>query len=181
MLRIVQYAIQTESICNIDAMCDEIGYCSGEKRYQLDAIIGQTHGIGVENLRGSGLIAGETSRAYDETFTLSYVTGRSVGIGAYLNRLGQRVIQMAQGPMILTGYSALNKLLGAWDVFWFAAVCPRVEFMWNFVQIPFSLEISLLLLTHLTIHVCSFTPSQARRCTPPKISWAARRSCTPTE
>jgi acetyl-CoA carboxylase/biotin carboxylase 1 len=44
------------------------------------------NGIGVENLRGSGLIAGETSRAYDETFTLSYVTGRSVGIGAYLNR-----------------------------------------------------------------------------------------------
>jgi len=84
----------------------------GENRYVLEAIIGQTHGIGVENLRGSGLIAGETSRAYDETFTLSYVTGRSVGIGAYLNRLGQRVIQMQQGPMILTGYSALNKLLG---------------------------------------------------------------------
>ena len=85
---------------------------TGETRYQLEAIIGQTHGIGVENLRGSGLIAGETSRAYDETFTLSYVTGRSVGIGAYLNRLGQRVIQMQQGPMILTGFSALNKLLG---------------------------------------------------------------------
>lgn len=85
---------------------------TGETHYVLDAIIGQIHGIGVENLRGSGLIAGETSRAYDETFTLSYVTGRSVGIGAYLNRLGQRVIQMKQGPMILTGYSALNKLLG---------------------------------------------------------------------
>jgi acetyl-CoA carboxylase/biotin carboxylase 1 len=85
---------------------------NGETRYALDAIIGQIHGIGVENLRGSGLIAGETSRAYDETFTLSYVTGRSVGIGAYLNRLGQRVIQMQHGPMILTGYSALNKLLG---------------------------------------------------------------------
>ena len=82
-------------------------------------------GVGVENLSGSGLIAGETSRAcdrgpgnatpqchfsrsgvrerlptsltrksnekcrstarYDETFTLSYVTGRSVGIGAYLH------------------------------------------------------------------------------------------------
>ena len=27
-------------------------------------------------------------------------------------RLGQRVIQMKQGPMILTGFSALNKLLG---------------------------------------------------------------------
>eukprot|EP01033_Poteriospumella_lacustris_P003046 gene3046-2231_t len=85
---------------------------TGEIRYKLEAIIGQGNGIGVENLKGSGLIAGETSRAYDETFTLSYVTGRSVGIGAYLNRLGQRVIQMQQGPMILTGYSALNKLLG---------------------------------------------------------------------
>merc|ERR1711988_1437310 len=85
---------------------------TGETHYVLDAIIGQIHGIGVENLRGSGLIAGETSRAYDETFTLSYVTGRSVGIGAYLNRLGQRVIQMEQGPMILTGFQALNKLLG---------------------------------------------------------------------
>ncbi len=89
-----------------------LGSSGSETRYVLDAIIGQVHGIGVENLRGSGLIAGETSRAYDETFTLSYVTGRSVGIGAYLNRLGQRVIQMQNGPMILTGYSALNKLLG---------------------------------------------------------------------
>ncbi|KAH8046018.1 acetyl-CoA carboxylase [Aureococcus anophagefferens] len=46
------------------------------------------------NLRGSGTIAGETSRAYQDGFTLSYVTGRSVGIGAYLVRLGQRTIQM---------------------------------------------------------------------------------------
>ena len=30
----------------------------------------------------------------EDTFTLSYITGRSVGIGAYLNRLGQRNIQM---------------------------------------------------------------------------------------
>ena len=75
-------------------------------------IIGTNEGIGVENLQGRGKIAGETSRAYDEIFTLSYVTGRSVGIGAYLVRLGQRVIQMKQGPMLLTGYGALNKLLG---------------------------------------------------------------------
>jgi acetyl-CoA carboxylase/biotin carboxylase 1 len=83
-----------------------------QTRYALDAIIGKIHGIGVENLRGSGTIAGETARAYDDIFTLSYVTGRSVGIGAYLVRLGQRNIQMATGPMILTGYGALNKLLG---------------------------------------------------------------------
>jgi len=80
--------------------------------WAIDDIIGTNHGIGVENLRGSGMIAGETSKAYDEIFTLSYVTGRSVGIGAYLVRLGQRIIQMKQGPMILTGFSALNKLLG---------------------------------------------------------------------
>ena len=43
---------------------------------------------------------------------MSYVTGRSVGIGAYLNRLGQRVIQSVDGPLVLTGYGALNKLLG---------------------------------------------------------------------
>jgi acetyl-CoA carboxylase/biotin carboxylase 1 len=80
--------------------------------WALSDVIGTKHGIGVENLQGSGKIAGETSAAYDEIFTLSYVTGRSVGIGAYLVRLGQRVIQMKQGPIILTGYSALNKLLG---------------------------------------------------------------------
>jgi len=84
----------------------------GEKRFKLEDIVGETDGIGVENLRGSGLIAGETSAAYDETFTLSFVTGRSVGIGAYINRLAQRVIQMSNGPIILTGFSALNKLLG---------------------------------------------------------------------
>ncbi|CAJ1399376.1 unnamed protein product [Effrenium voratum] len=85
--------------------------------YALEAVVGQglkstEGGIGVENLQGSGLIAGETSRAYNDIFTLSYVTGRSVGIGAYLNRLGQRVIQSVDGPLVLTGYSALNKLLG---------------------------------------------------------------------
>jgi len=89
----------------------------GKTRHVLDAIMGlklpsTKGGIGIENLQGSGLIAGETSRAYEETFTLSYVTGRSVGIGAYLNRLGQRNIQMVKGPMILTGFQALNKLLG---------------------------------------------------------------------
>ena len=80
--------------------------------WALDDIIGTEHGIGVENLQGSGKIAGETSQAYDDVFTLSYVTGRSVGIGAYLVRLGQRIIQMKQGPIILTGFAALNKLLG---------------------------------------------------------------------
>ena len=69
-------------------------------------------GLGVENLSGSALIASETSRAYTEAFTLTFVTGRSVGIGAYLVRLGQRVIQKQTQPIILTGVQALNQLLG---------------------------------------------------------------------
>ncbi|CAK9097016.1 unnamed protein product [Durusdinium trenchii] len=100
-----------------DAVDVHVQRVNGKKHFVIDAIIGEglkstQGGIGVENLQGSGLIAGETSKAYNEVFTLSYVTGRSVGIGAYLNRLGQRVIQMVNGPMILTGFSALNKLLG---------------------------------------------------------------------
>lgn len=81
--------------------------------HELKTVIGSSHGLGVENLMGSGLIAGESSKAYDEIFTLTYVTARSVGIGAYLVRLGQRVIQKeTAAPIILTGYSALNKVLG---------------------------------------------------------------------
>ncbi len=38
-----------------------------------------------------------------------------MGIGAYLARLGRRCVQRADQPIILTGYAALNKLLGeAW-------------------------------------------------------------------
>ncbi|KAI8854496.1 carboxyl transferase domain-containing protein [Chytridium lagenaria] len=74
----------------------------GEARYRVIDIIGKTHGIGAENLQGSGMIAGATSKAYKDIFTLSIVTCRSVGIGAYLVRLGQRVIQVEYTPVILT-------------------------------------------------------------------------------
>ncbi|TMW67475.1 hypothetical protein Poli38472_011095 [Pythium oligandrum] len=86
---------------------------SGEERYIVTDIIGRETDLGVECLRGSGTIAGETSRAYQEVFTLTYACGRSVGIGAYLVRLGQRAVQNAtHSPIILTGYQALNKLMG---------------------------------------------------------------------
>ncbi|KAH7276946.1 hypothetical protein KP509_39G027900 [Ceratopteris richardii] len=85
---------------------------SGEVRWVIDDIIGIEDGLGAENLSGSGAIAGAYSRAYKETFTLTYVSGRTVGIGAYLARLGMRCIQRSDQPIILTGYSALNKLLG---------------------------------------------------------------------
>ncbi|KZW01238.1 hypothetical protein EXIGLDRAFT_603199 [Exidia glandulosa HHB12029] len=84
----------------------------GEKRHKITDIIGLQDGLGVESLRGSGLIAGETSRAYDDIFTITLVTARSVGIGAYLVRLGQRSVQVEGQPIILTGAGALNKVLG---------------------------------------------------------------------
>lgn len=84
----------------------------GEQRYKITDIIGKQDGIGVENLRYAGMIAGETSQAYNEIVTISMVTCRAIGIGSYLLRLGQRVIQIDNSHIILTGYAALNKLLG---------------------------------------------------------------------
>lgn len=75
--------------------------------------MGKEDGLGVENLHGSGMIAGETSAAYEETFTITLVTCRSVGIGAYLVRLGQRTVQVEGSSIILTGSGALNKVLGS--------------------------------------------------------------------
>ncbi|KAL3795829.1 hypothetical protein ACHAW5_006899 [Stephanodiscus triporus] len=70
----------------------------------------------LQSYNGFGLIAGETSlRIYDIYLTI--VLGRTVGIGAYLVRLGQRTIQKSShSPIILTGYQALNKLMGV-DVY----------------------------------------------------------------
>jgi len=84
----------------------------GESRYKITDIIGVQDGLGVECLKASGAIAGETSMAYEETFTCTLVSTRSVGIGAYLVRLGQRTIQNENSHIILTGAGALNKVLG---------------------------------------------------------------------
>ena len=84
----------------------------GQKRWILTDVIGAEDGIGAECLSGSGAIATAFSKAYHEGFTLTFVTGRAIGIGAYLSRLGHRVIQRVDQPIILTGYAALNKLLG---------------------------------------------------------------------
>ncbi len=73
----------------------------GEVRHVITDIIGRKHGLGVENLRGSGTIAGETSGAYEDIFTLTFITGRTVGIGSYLARLGQRIIQKESPPQAM--------------------------------------------------------------------------------
>jgi len=89
---------------------------NGEVRYRLTDVIGAKEDLGVECLRGSGLIAGETSRAYNEIVTITYTTARTVGIGSYVLRLGQRSIMHENSSIILTGFNALNKLLGS-DVY----------------------------------------------------------------
>lgn len=94
------------------AVCTERIVENGEVRHMITSIIGMEDGLGVECLKGSGLIAGATSRAYKDIFTITLVTCRSVGIGAYLVRLGQRAIQIEGQPIILTGAPAINKLLG---------------------------------------------------------------------
>lgn len=52
----------------------------GEKRHKIVTIVGAEDDLGVECLRGSGLIAGATSRAYNDIFTITLVTCRSVGM-----------------------------------------------------------------------------------------------------
>jgi acetyl-CoA carboxylase/biotin carboxylase 1 len=48
----------------------------GQEVYRITDIIGSEPDLGVENLKGSGLIAGETSLAYDDIFTMTIVLGR---------------------------------------------------------------------------------------------------------
>lgn len=62
-----------------DVICEKIE-ADGEKRFKITTVIGAEDGLGVESLRGSGLIAGETSRAYEDIFTITLVTCRSVGM-----------------------------------------------------------------------------------------------------
>ena len=86
----------------------DVEYIESLEHYKLNYVINW----GTKNLDGSGLIASEMSKAYDEIFTISLVSGRSIGIGSYLQKLGQRIIQKVDSPMILTGFNASNNVLG---------------------------------------------------------------------
>jgi acetyl-CoA carboxylase carboxyltransferase component len=95
-----------------DPILDQVVATECDGRMRLDAVIGKEDDIGVENLVGSGLIAGETTAAYKEVPTYCLVTGRAVGIGAYAARLAHRVCQVENSHIILTGAAALNSVLG---------------------------------------------------------------------
>jgi acetyl-CoA carboxylase / biotin carboxylase 1 len=51
---------------------------NGQTVYRITDVIGSEPDLGVENLKGSGLIAGETSLAYEDIFTMTVVLGRYV-------------------------------------------------------------------------------------------------------
>ena len=53
---------------------DIIGTCISFNTHIDIVFVGKKDGIGVENLRGSGMIAGETSQAYNEVVTLNLVS-----------------------------------------------------------------------------------------------------------
>lgn len=114
-------------IVKTDMVADEE---TNEIHHKIIDIIGKEDDLGVENLRGSGMIAGETSQAYNEVCTISLVTCRAVGIGAYLVRLGGRVIQCENSHIILTGAGALNKVLGR-EVYNSNAQLGGIEIMHN--------------------------------------------------
>lgn len=101
-----------KKVSTLDSIYCELIDDEDNAHYKINHIIGKDDGLGVENLQHSGMIAGETSQAYNEIVTFSLVTCRAIGIGAYLVRLGQRVVQVESSHIILTGFSALNKLLG---------------------------------------------------------------------
>lgn len=126
----------------------------GEPRYKITDIIGKEDGLGVENLRHAGLIAGETSQAYNEIVTMSLVTCRTIGIGSYLVRLGQRVIQIDNSHIILTGYAALNK------------VSTLSSFLSHFLII--------------IMHIILFNSCLVAKCTLPITNWVVSKSCITT-
>ncbi len=62
----------------------------GESRYRIKTIIGHKDGLGVENLQGSGMIAGETSQAYNEVVTFNLVS--STHFAFLFNARGKKIV-----------------------------------------------------------------------------------------
>jgi acetyl-CoA carboxylase/biotin carboxylase 1 len=73
----------------VNASSNALSY-TGERRWRITDVVGAEDGLGVECLSGSGAIASAYARAFREGFTITLVSGRTVGIGAYLARLGRR-------------------------------------------------------------------------------------------
>ena len=85
---------------------------NGQIVHKITAVIDQKRRFGCWKLARIRADCRCNCSSLRRNFTLTYVTGRAVGIGAYLVRLGQRTIQRVDAPIILTGCNALNSILG---------------------------------------------------------------------
>uniref|UniRef100_A0A7S3GGZ4 Acetyl-coenzyme A carboxylase carboxyl transferase subunit beta domain-containing protein n=1 Tax=Palpitomonas bilix TaxID=652834 RepID=A0A7S3GGZ4_9EUKA len=87
-----------------------IGTWEGDT-FIIDTING-IEDVGVQTLKLGAEIVVETVHSYNETVTISYVSGGCVGVGAYNIFLGHRAFIHSAHPVLLTGYAAINSVLG---------------------------------------------------------------------
>lgn len=74
-------------------------------RYKITDIIGKDEGLGVENLKGSGMIAGESSLAYEEIITMNLVRlvyRERMRICSHFNSLEQHTCVIFQEQLLRT-------------------------------------------------------------------------------
>jgi biotin carboxylase/acetyl-CoA carboxylase carboxyltransferase component/biotin carboxyl carrier protein len=83
-------------------------YCPEHNHYKITCI----NNPGVVNLDGSALLVSEMAKARKEIQTITFVIDRTVGVGAYLARLSERIVQRKDSSILLTGYQSINKVLG---------------------------------------------------------------------
>ena len=83
-------------------------YCSENNHYKIICI----NNPGIVNLDGSALLVSEMAKARKEILTITFVIDRTVGVGAYLARLSERIVQRKDSSILLTGYQSINKVLG---------------------------------------------------------------------
>ena len=82
-------------------------FISDKNHYRITRV----NNPGLVNLDGSALLVAEMAKARNDILTITFVVGRTVGVGAYLARLSERIIQRSDSPILLTGYQAINKVL----------------------------------------------------------------------
>ncbi len=82
-------------------------YVSNKNHYKITRV----NNPGLINLDGSALLVSEMAKARNDIMTITFVVERTVGVGAYLARLSERIVQRSDSPILLTGYQAINKVL----------------------------------------------------------------------
>uniref|UniRef100_A0A452TGM5 Acetyl-CoA carboxylase 1 n=1 Tax=Ursus maritimus TaxID=29073 RepID=A0A452TGM5_URSMA len=104
----------------------------GESRYVITDIIGKDSGVGIENLRGSGMIAGESSLAYDEIVTISLVrapAGRALAKRAMSKQVLGREVYTSNnqlGGVQIMHYNGISHITVPDD---FEGVCTILEWL----------------------------------------------------